>query len=326
MARAAGHTSWVGGNIGRPLLAELDRIQRDDLVILELSSFQLEVMTASPDVAAVLNVTPNHLDRHGTMARYTAAKARILAFQTGDDVAVLNHDDPVAWELRNQVRGRLLSFGGGEPPQGEGAFLRGPQLWIRSDGREQAVLAVDEVGLRGEHNRSNVLAACALGAGLSLPPDAMATAARSFPGLAHRLEYLATIDGVDWYNDSIATTPERAIAGLRSFDRPLVLLAGGRDKGLDWGPFAQEAVTRVRVLVAFGECRVTVAKAVQEAAAGREGPEIHLLPDLEEAVALAGQAAREGEVVLLSPGGTSFDAFVDFEARGDRFRELVKEL
>lgn len=326
MGRAEGVTTWVGGNIGRPLLRDLDGMTQEDLVVIELSSFQLELMTTSPTVAAVLNLTPNHLDRHGTMANYTAAKARILENQTEEDAAVLNHDDPLAWRLRDRVRGRLLSFGQGEPPQGEGAFLRGPDVWLHAGGEEEPVLPVAEIALRGEHNVGNVLAACALAAAVGLSTAAMAAAGRTFAGLPHRLEQVGTVAGVDWYNDSIATTPERAVAGIRSFQRPLVLLAGGRDKGLDWRPLAQEMIGRVRVLVTFGECGGTVASAVRQEADGTDGPHIIEVSELAEAVDRAAGAAEHGDVVLLSPGGTSFDDFADFEERGDRFRELVGAL
>lgn len=326
MARAAGRRAWVGGNIGRPLLADLPAVAPGDLAVLELSSFQLEIMNTSPPIAAVLNITPNHLDRHGTMDNYVQAKTRILAFQSARDSAVLYHDDPAAWELRFGVRGRLISFGRSEPPQVEGAFVRDGMLFLRSQDGQQTVLPAAAIALPGEHNLLNVLAASAIGLALELPVEAMAQTARTFRGLPHRLERVTTIDGVDWYNDSIATTPERAEAGLRAFDRPVVLLAGGRDKGLSWAALARLASQRARQVIAFGECRPAVAAAMQAEAESSGSPAVIEVPDLETAVDKAAEVAQAGDIVLLSPGGTSFDAFLDFEARGDRFKELVRAL
>lgn len=324
MAKAAGRTTWVGGNIGRPLLGDLTRMAPDHLAVMELSSFQLELMTRSPDVAALLNVTPNHLDRHGTLANYREAKARILAHQRADDSAVLGHDDPVAWGLQDRVQGRLLSFGREAPPKGAGAFLRAGGVVVRTPEQERVVMAVDDFPLRGEHNRQNLLAACAVALALGLPIAAMAEAAKTFEGLPHRLENVRRLDDVDWIDDSIATTPERALAGLRAFERPLVLLLGGRDKGLSWSELAQAAGRRARHVIAFGECAEQVAAAVRPAMAQAESVEV--VAGLEQAVAAAARTAQAGEVVLLSPGGTSFDAYPDFEARGEHFRALVEAL
>lgn len=324
MASAAGQTTWVGGNIGRPLLRDLPDMTEDDLAVMELSSFQLELMTLSPNVAAVLNISPDHLERHGTLERYAAAKARILEFQDEADSAVLGHDDPMAWGLRNRVQGRLFSFGREAPPEGAGAFLRAGRVAVKTGGEERVMLPVEDYQLPGEHNVLNLLAACAVGLALELPIGAMAEAAQEFEGLPHRLERVRTRGGVDWVNDSIATTPERAEAGVGAFDRPQVLLLGGRDKGLSWESLAAQAARRARHVVAFGECGPKVAEIVRTVA--QDGPEIHVVDGLDEAVSTAARHAEVGDVVLLSPGGTSFDEFSDFEARGQRFRELVEAL
>ncbi len=317
---------WVGGNIGNPLIADVDAMTPDDLAVMELSSFQLELMTASPQVAAVLNITPNHLDRHGTMEAYTAAKARILAFQGAQDVAVLGWEDPGAWGLRSQVQGRLLTFGLPQPPEDvDGTFLNGETLALRQNGRVMPLFPRDVIRLRGEHNIRNVLAASAVAAALGLTPAHMRAGVEGFLGVPHRLELVRVLDGVAWYNDSIATAPERAMAAIRSFDEPLVLLAGGRDKKLPWDAWASLVRQRVRALVVFGEA----ADLILDALAQAEGP----LPEvvlrchsLEEAVRAAYHTAQPGDVVLLSPGGTSFDAFRDFAERGERFREWVNAL
>jgi UDP-N-acetylmuramoylalanine--D-glutamate ligase len=326
MAEEADQAIWMGGNLGRPLLLDLPEMEESHVAIMELSSFQLELMTRSPNVAAILNITPNHLDRHGDIERYTQAKARILDYQSDSDDALLGHGDPIAWDLRTRVRGRLWSFGWEEPPMGRGAYLDGKQLTLRDgDDEEIALLEVEELGLRGQHNILNTLAALTLGHILGIPASAMRRAAMEFAALPHRLEAVAEVDGVLWINDSIATTPERAIAGIRSFDRPLVLLAGGRDKGLDWSAFAQEVGAKVRHVITFGEARGIIQAAIAKSR-GAGGASIRVAPDLASAVAVAAQVALPGDVVLLSPGGTSFDEFVDFEARGERFRQLVMDL
>jgi UDP-N-acetylmuramoylalanine--D-glutamate ligase len=315
----------VGGNIGRPLLLDLPSILPDDRVVIELSSFQLEIMTASPAVAVVLNITPNHLDRHRTMEVYTSAKARILAFQSSEDTAVLGWEDEGAWNLRYSVHGRLVGFGRKPRPPVPGAYLDDGQIVVDVSGRPEPICRAEDVPLRGEHNLLNALAACAAAAASGIGTAAMAEGLRAFRGLPHRLEFIRRVGGAEWYDDSIATAPERSLAALRSFTEPIVLLAGGRDKDLPWGEFAEGVRSRVDHLVLFGEA---VPK-IQAALAGTKGERpysIDVVPDLESAVEAAARRVQPGDVVLLSPGGTSFDAFMDFAARGDRFRELVEAL
>ena len=351
---------WVGGNIGTPLVDKLAQVSAEDWLVLELSSFQLELFDGgsygparSPQVAALLNVTPNHLDRHPSMAHYTAAKANLLRWQRPDDVALLSADDAITggWLRARRVdvaagaaqealsfplAGRLLGFGL-EEPAGEGCWLLRDQLTLQLDGRERPVLPANEVKLRGRHNLLNMAAACAISAAAGVQPPAMAAVARSFGGVEHRLELVCERNGVRWYNDSIATAPERAAAALRSFDEPIVLLAGGRDKKLPWTDFARLARQRVRVLILFGEAAGLIADAVAAVesataqtpaglSADRHSLPIARCPNLAEAVAAAAQVAQPGDVVLLSPGGTSYDAYKDFAARGEHFRALVHGL
>lgn len=315
---------WVGGNIGNPLIADLPQMQADDLAVMELSSFQLEWMTRAPQIAAILNLAPNHLDRHKTMENYVAAKARILDHQTVDDIAVLNREDSRSWLLAESVQGRLLFFGRAELANGQfGAFVRGGQVWLRDERGERALLPIVEIELRGEHNLMNVLAACAIAAAAGADAAAMRVGVQRFRGAPHRLEFVRSVNGADWYNDSIATAPQRAEAAIRSFDRPLVLLLGGRDKGLPWEELAQLAAQRVHHVVLFGE-----AAEMLQPIFVREAPDLQLsrAANLAEAVQQAALAAKPGDVVLLSPGGTSFDEFKDFEVRGELFRQLVNEL
>lgn len=317
--------AWVGGNIGRPLLHDLAEMRARDFAVLELSSFQLELMTRSPNVGAVLNIFPDHLDRHTGMRAYAAAKARVLDFQGEDDVAVLNHSDLESWNLRRRVRGRLLSFGHESPPQGYGAFLQGGEIRLAQAGRQTSVCPVGALRLPGEHNALNAAAACAVGLAVGVGAGAMRAAIEAFEGLPHRLEFIRSVGGVDWYNDSIATSPARAMAAMRSFERRLIVLAGGRDKGLPWQGFAQTAAERAEHVVLFGEAAGVIEQALEQRGPRRTF-KIHRVDSLDGAVSKAAELATPGDVVLLAPGGTSFDAFVDFEARGERFKELVEGL
>lgn len=316
--------AWVGGNIGNPLIADVDEMSANDMAVMELSSFQLEWMTGAPHIAAILNIAPNHLDRHGTMQSYVAAKARILDYQTADDIAILNREDPGTWALAGRVRGALRTFGRGDLPKIQlGAFLRGDAIWLRDENGERAILPQAEIDLIGEHNVLNVLAAVAIAAAAGAPAKVMQASVRGFRGAPHRLEWVRSLNGVDWYNDSIATAPQRAEAALRSFERPIVLLLGGRDKGLPWEDLAVLAQQSARQVILFGEAADMLSGIFQ-----RQAPQLPrtLAPNLAAAVQGAAAAAQPGDLVLLSPGGTSFDEFVDFEARGESFRLLVNEL
>ena len=329
MARAAAkgtdRSVWVGGNIGGPLISDLDRIRPRDFVVMELSSFQLELMTVSPSLAAILNLTPNHLDRHRDMQAYTAAKTHILAHQSATEVAVLGREDPGAWALRDQVRGRLITFGV-RPSQQPGTFVEDGELRLQLDGAARSLFPLETIALRGSHNLLNVLAACALAAAAEIEPEAMQAGVEGFAGVEHRLEFVRRVRGADWYNDSIATAPERTAAAIRSFAEPIVLLLGGRDKGLPWDELIRLIQDRVDHLVLFGELGPMVKRALQAAGASERPHTTALVDGLDEAVAAADQVAGEGDIVLLAPGGTSYDQFADFAARGERFKQLVEAL
>ena len=345
---------WVGGNIGNPLLADVERIGADDVAIMEVSSFQLELMTRSPQVAAVLNVTPNHLDRHGTLDAYAASKARILDFQSAADIAVLGWDDAGAAGLRSHAAGTCWGFG---LQRREGwancCHLEADTLVLEQAGTTVPIIKRSELRLPGEHNLQNVLAACALAGALGIGVPAMRAAILNFTGVPHRLELVRELRGVRWINDSIATAPERTLAAIKSFDCPLVLLLGGRDKQLPWGELAKCAAQRVRHAVVFGEAAAMIAEQLHgaagqptqfvEAGSGAKkhiGPttvgeapipdpsplQIHIVATMEAAVQCAAQLARPGDAVLLSPGCASFDEFYDFEARGAAFRSHVADL
>jgi UDP-N-acetylmuramoylalanine--D-glutamate ligase len=322
---------WVGGNIGNPLLLDVDAMQPQDLAVVELSSFQLEVMCSSPQVAAVLNITPNHLDRHGTMEAYIAAKRRILAYQKPGQPIILGRNDPTTWSLAENAQGSAWSFGhtldgGGEIP---GTYLAGEAIWAWDTKRHTNLLPITAVNLRGDHNLMNVLAACAICAAVGLPSQAIRLGVEGFAGVPHRLELIRTWGGADWFNDSIATAPERAMAAIRSFTEPIVLLAGGRDKNLPWKAFAELVRSRVDHLVLFGEAAPIITQALQDASKNHSQGHLQTLTvckGLKEAVEEAAKVIQPGDVVLLSPGGTSFDEFRDFEERGEAFRKWVLEL
>jgi UDP-N-acetylmuramoylalanine--D-glutamate ligase len=352
MCEAQGCEVWVGGNIGEPLTPRLLEPDRPELVVIELSSFQLELFDPayqgagveeqrseasrmvdlsgwSPHVAAVTNVTPNHLDRHANMEAYTWAKERILAYQQSDDWAVLNQDNAITREMVHSARGRVLRFSL-EQEVSEGAFLRDGRLLFRSKDAETALCLVEEVRLRGRHNVANLLTAACCAFAVGIDAEVIGDVARTFAGVPHRLEPVREWHGALFVNDSIATSPERAMAAMRAYGEPLVLLAGGRDKHLPWDEWASLALDRARAVIAFGEAvpiiRQALSEAIEREHVPASAPSVIEVASLEEAVGEAARAARPGDVVLLSPGGTSFDAFVDFEARGERFRELVSQL
>lgn len=328
MGQESGRRTWVGGNIGQPLLNDLPWMAAGDLVVQELSSFQLELWSSQwgndevigPTVAAILNVTPNHLDRHKTMQAYAAAKANLLRQQSSQDVAVLCADDGGSMALASEVQGRLRTFSVLGAVD-DGAYVQAGQVRLRGDGHDNEVCQLGEIGLRGEHNLLNVLAAVTLADCAGIDAPSMRRAIVSFRGVAHRLEVVATVDDVTYVNDSIATAPERSLAGMAAFEEPLVLLAGGQDKQMNWESWARTVATRARQVVLFGELAPFL-----ETILGKQSErtaQVTRVEDLTQAVNKAAEAAQAGDVVLLSPGGTSYDAFKDFEERGALFRSLV---
>lgn len=319
--------AWTGGNIGNPLISNVDEMQEDDLAIMELSSFQLELMTRSPHIAAVLNITPNHLDRHGTLGAYTAAKVRILKFQKQADLAILNREDKGSWNLREELHGDLISFGYKKPDKNDhGTYIEKGNIMLQIAREQMKMLPIDWIPLRGEHNLLNVLAACAIAAGATIALPAIQTAIEEFEGIPHRMQLVATRNGVQWYNDSIATTPERSLAAIKSFDEPIVLLLGGRDKNLPWEDLLQNANQKVKQFVLFGEAAGMIAEKLEKIQKHGSAKPLIKVETLQEAIKEAAKTAEEGDVVLLSPGGTSYDAFVDFEERGNYYAKWISEL
>lgn len=319
--------AWVGGNIGLPLVEYLEEINPQDSVILELSSFQLDQMTTSPHIAAILNITPNHLDRHLSMEAYTAAKSRILQFQSSRDIAVLNREDQGSWSLKPLVKGSLVSFGLQRPESTTTAtFIENASIFLKKDGIVTEIMPISDVQLRGKHNLFNVLAAIVISIAAGFPLEAIKSTVKQFTGVEHRLEFVREINGISWVNDSIATAPERTMAAMDSFDEPLVLLLGGRDKDLPWGELSARIHHRVRQVIIFGESTAKIAEAIGKPQPGDVLQRVVTTPLMSEALAEAARLAEPGDVVLLSPGCTSYDAFRDFEEKGNYFKKWVNEL
>ena len=325
MFRADEKPVFVGGNIGIGLLDHLDEVRAYTWVVLEVSHTQLQMASRSPHVSCLLNVTPNHLDRF-SWDEYRELKRNIYRFQSAEDVAVFGYDDAAAREMAAEAAGARVWFSLGDRIPGEGVYVRRGQAHYRRGKFDQPLFALDSLALRGEHNRENAVAAAAVASACGVAPAAIAAAVESFRSIPHRLELVGEADGVAYYNDSIATTPERTLAGVRSFEEPLVLLLGGRDKELPLAELAGEALRRSRAVVLFGESAGKLEAALKvalEAAPRGKGARIVRARTLEEAVEAARAAARPGDVVLLSPACTSFDAYDNFERRGEHFRELV---
>lgn len=319
--------AWVGGNIGNPLIDNLDEMDEDDLAIMELSSFQLELMTRSPQIAAVLNITPNHLDRHGSMQAYIDAKSHILWHQQPEDIAILNRDDQGSWDLLQEVKGDLISFGFNKPEaRSHGTYLENDWICLQIGREKLKMFPLEWSKLRGKHNIFNLLGASAIAAAATLALPAIQQAVEEFEGIPHRLETVRVVNGVTWINDSIATAPERTIAAIESYSEPIVLLLGGRDKKLPWDRLAELVRARVDRVILFGEAAPIIAEAVGPRKPGQHLKSMVSCADLTEALKTAKNQAVAGEIVLLSPGCTSYDAFKDFEERGQFFRDWVNQL
>ena len=315
MLRAAGKTVYLGGNIGHPLLCDAERMQPSDFAVVELSSFQLLDMKRSPHIAVLTNLAPNHLDVHKDMAEYIAAKENIYLHQREDDIAIFNEDNDITRELSNRGIARTRRFSRREEVA-DGAFLRGDEIVLRRDGREEAVMRLADIRLPGMHNVENYLAAVTALDGL-VPYEVMKGTARTFAGVEHRIEPVRMLRGVQWYNDSIATSPTRAIAGLN---------AGGYDKHIPFAPLAPEVVQHVKLLILCGATANAIEKAVRDCPDYQGSPEIVRCESLEDCVQTAYERAVSGDIVTLSPACAAFDRFANFMERGKAFKKLVMAL
>jgi UDP-N-acetylmuramoylalanine--D-glutamate ligase len=315
---------FMGGNIGVGLLDHVEELRPYTWSVLEISHTQLQLGDRSPHVAAVLNITPNHLDQF-SWDDYKQLKANLIRYQTEDDIAILGYDDAESRALGKLVKGRLLWFSMGNSIAGEGVFVRDGWAVGRYQGHERPLFSLDWVALRGRHNLENAIAAAAIALACGVTPEAIACAVESFRGVPHRLELTGEIDGAKYYNDSIATTPERTLAGLRSFEEPVVLLLGGREKHLPLEDLARESLERCRGIVLFGEAAGVLEEALNKEENPRNTPIVRVT-DLESAVSSARKLAKPGDVVLMAPACNSYDAYDNFERRGEHFRALVRKL
>ena len=322
LLKAAGKRVWVGGNIGHPLLCEADGMLATDYAVLELSSFQLMTMKHSPHIAVVTNLAPNHLDVHRDIAEYVAAKENIFRHQSGEDVAVFNADNDITAEQSRRAPGRARLFSR-QDEVADGVFLRGEDIVCRSGGHERVVMTTGDIKIPGVHNVENYMAAIAAVDGL-VPDEVIRDFAREFGGVEHRIELVRTYRGVRYYNDSIASSPSRTIAGLRSFHEKVILIAGGYDKHIPFDVLGPEIVEHVKLLVLCGATADKIRAAVENAPGYQPGkPEIRDVTPFTAAVEAARDRAQPGDVVTLSPACAAFDQFKNFAERGKFFKSIV---
>jgi UDP-N-acetylmuramoylalanine--D-glutamate ligase len=318
--KSGGLKTLVGGNIGTAAISLADRATPETSIVLEVSSFQLETICEfRPKVAVVLNVTPDHLDRHRTFAAYVDAKARIFQNQMGDDFAVLNSDDPTCVELSGRTRAEVFWFSR-KQEVGSGAFVRGGSIVFRRNGSISEVMPVSEVPLKGAHNLENVLAAVCTGTLMGILAEDIRAAVHNFKAVEHRLEYVATVRGVDYYNDSKATNVDATIKALESFTTNIHLILGGKDKGSDYTVLNDLLRQRVKTVYTIGAAAGKIESQIKGAAS--------VVPSgtLESAVKQASSTAQAGDIVLLAPACASFDQFQNYEHRGRVFKGLVHDL
>jgi len=310
----------VGGNIGTPAISLVDKAVPQTITVLEVSSFQLETIRSfRPKIAVVLNVTPDHLDRHRTFEAYVNAKARIFENQQADDFAVLNADDPACVELGTRTQAKVLWFSRKQEVE-QGAFAHKGEIVFRREGSDERIMAVGEIPLKGAHNLENVLAAICCGVLLSCDGAKIRTAVRDFKAVEHRLEYVATVRGVEYYNDSKATNVDATIKALESFPSGVHLVLGGKDKGSDYTVLNDLLRQRVKRVYTIGAAAQKIESQIKNAV------QVVSADTLEAAVKQAANSAQAGEVVLLAPACASFDQFENYEHRGRVFKELVRGL
>lgn len=316
---------FLGGNIGIPLFTKIQEIKPEDIVVLELSSFQLMTMKKSPDIAVVTNITPNHLDIHKSYQEYIEAKTNIFKNQNEDNKLVLNYDNKITREFSKQAPGKVVFFSSKEKLE-NGVIYDDGTVKIVEDGLRRHVLKLKDTKLRGKHNAENICAAIAATNGL-VDIETQIKAITNFEGVAHRIEFVREINGSKWYNDSIASSPTRTIAGLNSFEEEIILIAGGYDKHLDYEPIAEPILNKVKTLILMGQTAEKIFGVVkQKKEEQNKQINIYKVKTLEEAIEKAKENAKPNQVVLFSPASASFDMFKNFEERGNKFKELVKKL
>ena len=323
--KASGFNCYLGGNIGTPLFTKLEEMTPEDIVVLELSSFQLMGMEISPDISVITNITPNHLNVHSSYEEYIDAKKNVFKYQNEDGIVVLNYDNELTKEAAKEANGKVIFFSS-QNKLDDGIILDGDTIKECNDKLRRHILNTNLVNLKGTHNYENICAAIAATKSL-VDIETAVKAVKEFKGVQHRLEFIRKIDGVKWYNDSIGTSPTRTIAGVNSFAERIVLIAGGYDKHLDYTPIAKPILEKVSKLILIGDTAPKIFDAVKEEAEkqNKDLP-IYMCDKFEDVVTTAKKIAKSGEIVLFSPASASFDMFRNFEERGNKFKELVNNL
>lgn len=326
MLSESGFTVYKGGNIGKALLPVIESIKENDRAVVELSSFQLISMRESPDVAVITNIAPNHLDVHGTMEEYIESKVNIIAHQTAFSRTVLNLDNEITNGLSSKVRGKLVKFSRHSVPE-RGAYLNENNvLCYKENGEVTEVVKAEDIRIPGMHNVENYLTAISAVWG-EVKPETIVKVAKNFGGVEHRIEFVRELDGVKWYNDSIATSPTRVLAGLNSFNQKLIVIAGGYDKKIPFEPMAETVNEKVKALILMGLTAPKIEKAITEAANyNPENIKIYHADSMENAVEIAKEISTNGDIVTLSPACASFDLYPNFEVRGNHYKRLVEAL
>lgn len=321
LLKAEGYNTWVGGNIGTPLFANIEEIKDDHKVVLELSSFQLMTMDLPVEVAVVTNITPNHLDMHKDMEEYVEAKKNIFKYQDENGLLIINDENDITRELDKEAKGKVERFSS-KKTINEDAYYDNGSLYVH--GKE--VCKKDNIIIKGMHNVENFLAAF-LAVENDVKIETMKSVAESFGGVEHRCEFVRELHGVKYYNDSIASSPTRTVAGLRAFDEPVILLAGGYDKKIPFEPLAEEGYKYIKALILFGLTKNKIEEAFKKVEVDKNIKiPTYIVNSLEEAVEKAREISQEGDKVTLSPACASFDMFKNFAIRGQVFKELVNNL
>ncbi len=324
MLKRAGFTVHLGGNIGKALLPMIDEVKPTDKVVAELSSFQLITMKKSPHVAVLTNITPNHLDKHTDMKEYIEAKSNILRYQTEDDTAIISRDNETALLLSGVVKGELRYFSINQE-EDNGAFLRNEILFVKSKNELSAVIPANEILILGRHNVENMLAAFAAVAS-DIHPQIMEATAREFKGVEHRIEFVREKDGVKYYNHSIATSPLRLKSGLATLGKGLIVICGGKNKNLSYEEAAHDLLRHARVVVLMSETGAIIKEELEKIPNSGDTLTVLTADNMEEAVMLARGSAKSGDIVTLTPASTSFDKYINFEERGNHYKQIVNSL
>lgn len=323
--KKAGYNCFLGGNIGKPIFTLVKDMKPDDVIILEMSSFQLTNMDVSPDISVVTNIFPDHLNVHSSYEDYREQKKNIFKYQSEDGIVVLNYDNEFTRKFAKDAPGKVIYFSSKEKLE-DGYIYDNKDETIKycEDGVRRHLIKSADIKLRGIHNYENICAALAATSTL-VDTDTAINTIKEFKGVQHRLEFVRELNNVKWYNDSIGTSPASTIAGLNAFSENIILLAGGSDKGLDYKEVGETIARKVKTLILTGPTATKIEEATRNAVNGNK-VEICYVENLEEAVKLANKKAKQGEVVLLSPASASFDAFKNFEDRGNKFKQFVINL